>query len=273
MHKNSYQLIKNHFNKRSKDIGSIEFIIHEVTSRMMDRLNYIKLLPKRILDIGSGLNLGSKQLQHKFQKSQILKLDFAINMLKIHNRKLGFIEKVLNRNREYICANAINLPIANQSVDFVWSNLVLPYIEDIELYFKEIRRILAINGSFLISGLGVYSLRELRDIGLSTYNFPDMHVIGDILVKLGFTNPVTDVEYITLEYDNFDQLLKDVRTIGCGFAIEKPNKITKYNYRLLRDKFSQITKNGKLPLTLEVFYAHAWKDRVVADLPDGVSAV
>ena len=240
---------------------------------MTDRLNYIKLSPKMVLDLGSGLNLGTKQLRHKFPKSQILKLDFAINMLKTYHQKLGFIGKLLNQNSEYICANVINLPISNQSVDFVWSNLVLPYIKDIELYFKEILRVLTINGSFLISGLGVDSLRQLRDIGLSTYNFPDMHVIGDILVKLGFTNPVTDVEYITLEYDDFDQLLKDVRTMGCGFAIGKTNKITKDSYGLLRDKFSKITRNGKILLTLEVFYAHAWKDKVLADLPNGVSVV
>ncbi|MFN8770506.1 MAG: methyltransferase domain-containing protein [Neisseriaceae bacterium] len=275
MHRNSYTLIKNRFNKNAAKLHMLDFIYREIAKRMVTRLNYIKINPSRILDIGSGLGIDSELLQHKFQKSIITKLDLAIEILKLklNRNKNNFLKQLIYKNRELICGNAINLPIASQSIDLVWSNLVLPYIDQTELFLKEIRRVLAINGSFLISGLAVDSLKQIRDIGLTTYNFPDMHVIGDLLVKLGFTNPVTDVEYINIEYDNIDQLLNDIRLIGCGGVSTKTTQITRQDYLSIKNNFAQITKNGVTPLTLEVFYAHAWKDKVIIDAEEGKNII
>ncbi len=169
--------------------------------------------------------------------------------------------------------NAINLPIKSQSSDLIWSNLVLPYLLNIEDFFKEIRRILKINGCFLISGLGVDSLQQIRDVGLATNNFPDMHVIGDILVKLGFSNPVTDVEYLTLEYTSPEQLIKDIRIIGCGAVLEHITPISVDKYKAIHDKLLNLTKNGSIPLTLEVFYAHAWKDKPQLNLNEDTKII
>jgi malonyl-CoA O-methyltransferase len=273
MHNNCYNLIKNQFNKNAAKLHTLSFIYREIAERMLNRLNYIKVNPKQILDIGSGLNIDTKLLQQKFSKSSIIKLDMAIEILKLNQKKNSFFKKLFYKNQELVCANTINLPIANQSIDLIWSNLVLPYVNDLELLLKEIHRVLTIGGSLLISGLSVDSLRQLRELGLSTYNFPDMHIIGDILVHLGFTNPVTDVEYITLEYDNIGQLLSDIRLIGCGGAINNASKLTKTEYLSLHNKFAQITQNGVIPLTLEVFYAHAWKDKPYIDIGEGKSII
>lgn len=273
MHNNCYNLIKNQFNKNAAKLHTLDFIYREIAARMLNRLNYIKINPKQILDIGSGLNIDAELLHQKFSKASITKLDIAIEILKHNQKKNRFFKKLFYRNQEYVCANAINLPIANQSIDLIWSNLILPYVNDLELFFKEIHRVLTINGSLLISGLSVDSLRQLRKLGLSTYNFPDMHIIGDMLIRLGFTNPVTDVEYITLEYDNIDQLLSDIRLIGCGASNANHSQLTKTEYLSLNNKFAQITQNGIIPLTLEVFYAHAWKEKPYFDIGEGKSII
>jgi malonyl-CoA O-methyltransferase len=96
-----------------------------------------------------------------------------------------------------------------------------------------------------------------------------MHIIGDILVKLGFTNPVTDLEYITIEYDSLSKLLADVRIVGAGSAVARLVPFTRQDYLELEARFDKLTNNGKIPLTLEVFYAHGWKDNINVDLPDG----
>jgi malonyl-CoA O-methyltransferase len=236
---------------------------------MIDRLDYIKLIPDTILDIGSGMGIDAKLLKSRFNKASIIELDSSINVLKQYRTKTGLLKKLFIDNQKHICADGVSLPIKSQSVNLVWSNLCLPYINDMEVYFREIRRVLALGGLFLVTGFGVDSLQQLRDVGLHTYNFPDMHIIGDILVKLGFSHPVTDLEYITLEYDNIEQLLADIRILGSGSGIRNRKfGFSSRDYNDLSNRFAKITKNGKIPLTLEVYYAHGWKDNVTLDLPD-----
>ena len=262
-------------NQAAKNLPKLEFIYDSIAKRMIDRLNYIKLNPISILDIGSGLELDARLLQNKYPTTKIYKLDIAIDILKLAVKKSNLMQKIFknNKNQDLICANANSLPLLSNHFDIVWSNLTLPYINNIEDYLKEIRRVLKVEGCFFLSGLGVDSLEELRRVGLSTYNFPDMHMIGDILVKLGFSNPVMDMEYITLEYDDFKLLLEDIKVLGLGFMVENPSGLTKSEYFKLEDRFKQITKNGKIPLTLEIFYAHAWKDKIHLDLPENQKVI
>ncbi len=264
-----YHLISQRFNQQAKQVKQVQFIYAEIAKRMHERLDYIKLNPSKILDLASGIGIDSKLLSERYPKALVYKLDIALEMLKTYFKPNGFLRNMLYKNKDLICANAIQLPIKNQSIDLVWSNLGLAYIDDLNELFKEIRRVLVLGGTFLVSGLAVDSLIQLRDMGLSSYNFPDMHIIGDILVKLGFTNPVTDIEYITIEYNTLDELLNDIRIIGVGVANSLMKPISKTKYKELNDAFNKQTKNGKMPLTLEVFCAHAWKDKIVTDLPLG----
>ena len=268
-----YHLISQHFNQQAKQVKNIQFIYEEIAQRMHERLDYIKLSPTHVLDLASGIGVDSNLLSQRYPKALVYKLDIAVEMLKIYHKPTGFIRNILYKNKDLICANAISLPIKYQSIDLVWSNLGLVYIDDIEAFFKEVRRVLVLGGTFLISGLAVDSLIQLREMGLSTYNFPDMHIIGDILVKLGFSNPVTDIEYITVEYHTLNELLYDMRIIGAGTANTLVQPITKTKYKELQHAFNLQTKNGKFPLTLEVFCAHAWKDKLVSDLPLGQQAI
>lgn len=272
---NSNLVIK-HIKRNYKSIATLSFMIDEISKRMVERLDYIKLSPKNILDLGFGLGVDSKSLMNKYQKANIYALDISLDILKYYgqntNGLLGSLKQLfIKQNKLLICADVLNLPLNSQSVELVWSNLTLPFIADYKQYFSEINRVLKLGGTFLVSGFGVDSLQELRDIGLATFNFPDMHLIGDILVECGFSNPVTDVETITLEYDTLDELLADTRLIGCGAVLK--HKLSRQNYQNLMTKFLARTENGKLPLTLEVFYAHAWKDRIRGDLISGRSII
>jgi len=274
----NYKLIQKSLNSHANQAQHLDFIIQEIAKRMTDRLDYIKLTPKQILDIGYGLGIDYQLLSKQYSQAKIYAIDLAINMLKQYGGKPQVLQSIISKiiakfykNNKLICANAVNLPITSQSMDLVWSNLTLPYISDLKSYFTEINRVLKLGGTFLVSGLGVESLHQLRQLGLSTYNFPDMHLIGDILVEVGFTNPVTDIDIIQLEYDSLAQLLTDIRSFGGGAVLR--NSLTKSTYKNLEANFRQMTSNGKFPLTLEVFYAHAWKDRIRKDLVSGRSVI
>lgn len=265
---NQQKTLYTQINNKACTISQIAFIYEEIAKRMIARLDYIKITPENILDIGSGLGIDTDLLRQKYPKTSVYELDFAVNLLKKRNLGKSLLHKFLgSKNKQLICADAMNTPFKPNYFDIVWSNLALPYVNDYTKFFKEIRTVLKLGGCFLISGLGVDSLEQIREVGLRTYNFPDMHMLGDILVKLGFSNPVTDMEKITLEYDNFNLLLNDLRVLGCGNIIEANSYLSKDAYLNLQQKFAALTQNGAIPLTLEIFYAHAWKDKVTLDLP------
>ena len=53
----------------------------EVCARMLERLEYIKLQPSCLLDMGSGTGWGTRQLAAKYPAAQVIALDIAIGML------------------------------------------------------------------------------------------------------------------------------------------------------------------------------------------------
>lgn len=268
----NYKLIRQIINAKSNKLPDLGLIFDNLAKRVMTRLDYIKLEPKVVIDCGSGFGYDYNLLKEKFHGSTIYEIDTSLEVLKTQQNKKSWLRNILNKSesRNLINADAYHIPIRNGIVDFVYANQLLPYLSDIVAYFKEARRVLKVGGAFCISGLGVDSFKELRELGLSTYRFPDMHDIGDMLVEVGFTNPVVDTEYITLEYDNLATLLCDIKLVGCGAANSEilRSGITKAEFDIIKSKLHQ-----PIQLTLEIFVAHGWKDQHKIDLPTGYSPI
>lgn len=251
------QLVYNKLNQKASKLEQLAFIYQEVASRMEQRLDYIKMQPKTILDLGSGLDIDAKLLAKRYPAADLYKLDLSDRVLNLYGKPQKSWFKLFNKNKDLICGDANLLPFKPLSMNMIWSNLLLPHITTLKELFNQIYTTLNWDGMCLLSGLGVDTFKELREAGLSTYNFPDMHLIGDLLIGSGFSDPVTDVEYIKLEYDRVDHLLSDVRVLGLGAWSNQVNHLSKTQYLNLKDSLHQI--NGKYTLTLELFYAHAWK--------------
>lgn len=258
-------------NRKSSQLGALDFIFKELATRVISRLDYIKLTPKRILDCGSGLGFDRELLAQKYPESLLIELDCAIEVLRPQlppKSKWSLWRKL--SSRQFVCGDAYHLPLATASINFFYSNLLLPYISDIPAFIREMRRVLALGGAFCFAGLGVDSLKELRALGLSSYRFPDMHDIGDMLIDAGFSNPVVDTEYITLDYDDLQTLLQDIRLVACGAAND-----ASLRRKISKGQFTELTNQlkNKSKLTLEVFVAHGWKDRNKIELPAGQSII
>ncbi|MBX9597032.1 MAG: methyltransferase domain-containing protein [Burkholderiales bacterium] len=267
----STPLIRKVLNRKSSELMALDFIFKELATRVISRLDYIKLTPHRILDCGSGLGFDRELLAQKYPESLLIELDCALEILRPQlapKSKWSLWRKA--ESRQFVCGDAYHLPLASASIDFFYSNLLLPYISDIPAFVCEMRRVMALGGAFCFAGLGVDSLKELRALGFSSYRFPDMHDIGDMLVDAGFSNPVVDTEYITLNYDDLQTLLQDIRLLGCGAAND-----SSLRRNLTTRQFSELAAGfkNKSKLTLEVFVAHGWKDRNKIELPAGQNVI
>lgn len=264
------RLIRQILRRNRTRLDTLDFIYRELASRMLSRLDYIKIVPDIMLDCGSGMGYDYELLKNKYPNSNIIQVDLVNEFNQRENKSSGWLKNIFSKktSSDFIAADVLSLPFANSSMDFYYSNLLLPYLSDPVPMVKEMRRVLKVGGGFFIAGLGVDSLKELREFGLTTNTFPDMHDIGDMLIAAGFTNPVVDTEYLSLDYEHLATLLQDIKLVGCGATYGSGNYFGKNAYLELKKRIASPVK-----LTLEVFVAHGWKDREQIELPEGMSAI
>jgi malonyl-CoA O-methyltransferase len=161
---------------------------------MLERLAYLKIAPRRILDAGSGPGRDAAKLRSRYPAGEVFAVDFSRAMLE--GGKKRFFDQ-----RRFIAADLLRLPFASGALDFVWSNLALHWTEP-EAAIGEFARVLAPEGLLMFSTLGPDTLQELRAAAgaARVHEFFDMHDLGDMLVAAGFAAPVMDVETLTFTY-------------------------------------------------------------------------
>ncbi len=235
---------------------------------MLERLQYIKIEPRRILDAGCGEGHGAKQLAERYPEAQILGLDFALAMLQAAGSRGAWLRRVLKRARvDFLCADFAALPLLAASVDLAWSNLALHCAGDPLPALKEMHRVLKVGGLLMFSCYGPDTLKELKsafaahDGAPHVHGFIDMHDLGDMLSTCGFAAPVMDMEVITLTYTDVDALLADLRATGQQNALaERRRGLTgKGVFSAMRAAYDNLRRDGRLPASFEIVYGHAWK--------------
>lgn len=218
---------------------------------MLERLDYFKIAPRRILDAGSGPGREAKALAARYRAAQLVALDFSLPILRRARGWFSFLSR-----RHAVCADLSRLPLAAESIDLVWSNMALHWSDDPAAVLGEFRRVLAADGLVMFSTLGPDTLKELRaaaGVG-RVHAFADMHDIGDMLVGAGFSAPVMDMEMLSLSYPRAADLLADLRASGQTCARDdRPRGLAgrRFRERLLAALPAQAS--------FEVVYGHAWK--------------
>jgi malonyl-CoA O-methyltransferase len=269
------------FNRAAAGYDAAAVLQREVCTRMLGRLEYIKLQPSRILDAGCGPGWGMRQLAAKYPAAQLVALDIAIGMLQNARGHSGWWRKLFGGARQLqVCGDIEALPLAANSVEMIWSNLALQWCNDLPTAFAGLHRVLKNDGLLMFSTLGPDTLKELRLAfhGVDSHNqlnrFADMHDIGDMLIHAGFAEPVMDMEYLTLTYDDVRGVLYDLKRIGAHNATAGRGRglMGKNAWARLVENYEQLRRDGKLPATYEVVYGHAWKPQLRTTM-DGAAIV
>jgi malonyl-CoA O-methyltransferase len=224
----------------------------EVAARMLARLDYVRLEPRRILDAGSGPPRG--ELRKRYPRAMAIALDFSYAML----TPPAFWRRIFPTRVYRVCAELERLPLGDATVGLVWSNMALHWLSDPLPAFREFRRVLAPNGLLMFSALGPDSLKELRAAAgeARVHRFIDMHDLGDMLLAAGLAAPVMDMELLTIEYPDADTLLGDLRASGqTSTRADRPRGLAgrSFGERLRR------ALGDKPKATFEVVYGHAWQ--------------
>lgn len=251
----------------------------EVERRMLQRLDFVRLQPRRILDAGCGTGRGLGLLRRRYPRADLLGVDFARDAVRAakHGESLvGRAWRMLGGPaRLHLCADFSRLPLRAGCVDMVWSNLALAWAVDPLAALRELHRVLASGGLLMLSSYGPDTLKELRAAfgagfpGRHVHSFADMHDVGDMLVAGGFAEPVMDMERITLTYPDVAALARDLKASGqtSAAADRRRGLMGRAAWRMMLDAYERERESGSLPATVEVVYGHAWKGepRVAAD--------
>ncbi len=264
-------------NRSAAKQEQVSFFSEEIAGRMFERLDYIKLAPRIILDLNCGLGAASAGLAKRFPDALVVQLDPALELLQKRSSSKTLTNKLLawfGKPSTRVCGEANALPIAAQSIDLAWSNLfALSY--DAPAIIRELKRVLKPGGLLMLSTLGPDTLKELRAAFSQVDALPhiqpqvDMHDLGDMLAHEGFTTPVADMEMITLTYPNLKTLAHDLRAAGATH-LEPGRRATlmgKIRWSAVERAYEALRHEGRLPVTIEIIYLHAWRgvERKTAD--------
>lgn len=264
------RLVRRRFETRSGD-RPLALLEREIARRMAERLDYIRISPTAIADLGCGSGADLALLGERYPRARRIGLDFAPARLAFARPQRGLLQRLLGRSDDparplAVAAHAHALPLARATVDMVWSNLTLNWLSDPQPALAELHRILAVDGMLMFSTLGPDTLRELRHAfddanGRRVHRFIDMHDIGDVLVRTGFSDPVMDMEVVTLTYPDIDTLLDDLRRSAWNNAsTARPRGLTGTQaWQRMRERLGAQFRDGRLPITFEVVQGHAWK--------------
>jgi malonyl-CoA O-methyltransferase len=249
------------FNRAAATYDAVAELQNEIGDRLFERLDYIRLQPARILDLGAGTGTFSGALLKRYRKADVIALDIAENMLQRVRSRGGWFHRP-----QCVCADAEALPFADNSFELIFSNLMLQWCIDLESALAELRRVLAPGGLLMFSTFGPDTLMELRaswgavDGYTHVNSFIDMHDVGDSLVSTRWAEPVMDSERITVTYRELHTLMQDLKQIGAhNVTLGRPNGLTgRQRMQQLADAYEQYRTAGVLPASYEVVYGHAW---------------
>jgi len=264
------ETVAQQFDGRVARLAQRDPLLREVDERLQSRLAYIRLSAKNILDVGCGLGRSRRPLLERFPGARWTGIDLSAGLVRAgrsqQRQQLG-LARWWRIDSGWVVADAARLPLADGAVDLVYSNLMLHWHPTPHVVFPEWKRVLRVDGLLLFSCFGPDTLTELRAaIGrvlprTRPMPFVDMHDFGDMMVASGFAAPVMDVEKLTLTFADPRELLSEVRALGGNPREDRPAALPsgRQARRLLDALAERRDADGRIRLTFEVAYGHAWK--------------
>ena len=231
-----------------------KWLSDEVFTRMDEKLSIIKLKPQIIWQSGAS----SSSLSSRYPAADIYVSEKQGLYPSFKKYLYGFLKKPVPH---FFDAKS---ELQGAKFDFIFSNLELQRA-GVEILIAQWRKLLKPNSLLMLSYLGPDTGKNLNSLlGLDTIRENlalDMHDVGDVLLSEGFSEPVMDMEYLTLDYENLDLLIKDALMLG-----------------LIHQKDLQLIDrhkiNGPLQIILEVVYGHAWIPEInLSKTKDGLARI
>lgn len=239
-----------------------DFLIDEVASRLVERLEPIRRRFPVVLDLGC----------HHGQLGR--RMVAAAGIETLVQADLSFSQVARAPGLRVVCDEEL-LPFASGRFDAVVSGFSLHWVNDLPGTLAQIHALLRPDGLFLAAIAGGRTLVELRgcllDAELEATGgaaarvspFADVRDAGMLLQRANFALPVVDCETVTVTYAHPWALLADVRRMGEASVLTArdrrplPRAVLMRALELYGERFAD--ERGRVPATFELVMLTAWK--------------
>jgi malonyl-CoA O-methyltransferase len=261
--------VRGQFDRRAARFQGHDAIVREVGRRLIERLDVMCIEPRLIADVGCGVGGTRDALLARCAGAKWVGVDISGAML-ARAAPASSLSRLLpwrGPRAHAVCAEAAALPFADGAVDLLFSNLMLHWHPQPHTVFPQWQRVLRVDGLLLFSCFGPDTLAELRrayaaaGIAARPMPFIDMHDFGDMMVAAGFAGPVMDAEKIRLTYPSPQALLREVAALGGNPRDDRSGGLVggRQARALLAALDDTRDTQGRITLTFEIAYGHAWK--------------
>ena len=284
--------VRRAFSRASTGYDAAATLQHAVEARLLEMLDYRddpalqRESPNVVVDLGCGPGRAAAAMQKRWPKARVLALDLALPMLRETRSSSKRGINPFARRPQPVCADARALPLAENSVDVLFSNLCLQWVEDLDAVFAGFRRVLKPRGLLLLSTFGPDTLWELReafaraDPSPGSGQAPPPHVspfadiagVGDALVRAGFHQPVLEREVEATAYPDLAALMRELRAIGAtnALAARRHTLTGRARFAAAERAYEPLRRgDGTLPATWETITAMAWAPEPGAPIREG----
>ncbi|RJG48456.1 malonyl-ACP O-methyltransferase BioC [Motilimonas pumila] len=210
------------------------------------------------LDLGCGTGFFATDLSQHCQ--QLIGLDLALGMLQYAKTQRPTV-------RHWLQGDAEHLPLANNSLDWVFSSLALQWCDDLSVALAEVHRVLKPGGKLFFSTLAGKSLWQLQhawrqvDDLQHVNEFKTEAELARICQNSPFMSVTSQVREQVVQYRHPFQLLKELKGIGANHVLgNKPSGLAgKGKFNALHLAYQEFNQDGHYPASYFVFYGELQK--------------
>jgi malonyl-CoA O-methyltransferase len=247
------------FSRAAATYDSVAQLQRDIGAQLFAQLPASLPTPSSVLDLGSGTGFFTRQLAARYCESQIIGLDLAQGMLQYAAAQQAGIN--------WLCADAEVLPLADNSVDLIFSSLAIQWCNDLPQLLSELARVLKPGGQLHIATLGPDTLHELKFAWQQVDNYVHVNRFQSAPDLAAATQSAQLViaqlqqENRSLYYERLSDLTRELKALGAhNVNAGKPEGLTG-RARLLAFKNAYEVFRGAqgLPATYDVIYLTASK--------------
>jgi malonyl-CoA O-methyltransferase len=243
------------FSRAAQLYDSVAQLQRDVGEQLLARLDALAITPDSVLDLGCGTGYFCAGLKQRFPQADYYGLDIAQGMIE-------YARESQPRAQGWLVGDAEALPLANNSVDLVFSSLAIQWCYRPQLLFGELARVLRPGGHCVFSSLGPGTLKELRAAwaAVDKHQHVNDFLPSDVLAAAAEEVPGVKLSLqsgqFCMQYQSVRDLLGELKTLGAHNM--NHHRLTGLTSRRalqgMLQAYEEWREQGLLPATYDVIF-------------------
>jgi malonyl-CoA O-methyltransferase len=209
------QAVADSFSKAACHYDKFAQLQRDIGEVLLSQLSKPKLSLNNLVDLGCGTGYFSKKLNIKFPSASLTCFDLSTVMLE-QAKKHNLAQVTFQQG------DIDSLPFAKESIDLIYSNLVVQWSDNLGACLKQLHSSLKTGGRCYLSTLISGTLNELTQAWKSvddkphTNTFLTLKDLESVVRNCAFSTINITTETRVLEYKNVVEVMRALKGIGAN---------------------------------------------------------